>query len=100
MTEPHSDPTSDDDTLPPDADLDADPMRDLLRRSMSPAAEAPPPPMLEQVQRKLRTRSRGKFFADGWSTSESRLDHALVALVMLVFVGLAYFALGPTGISR
>ncbi len=51
------------------------------------------------VQRKLRQRSRGKFYADGWSTTHSRVNYALVAAIMLVVVLAVYFALGPTGIS-
>ena len=88
--------------LPPDVDLDADPMRSLLKRSV--AAEKSPPapdkPMLAEVQRKLRVRSKGKFYGDGWSTTQEKISYALVAMIMLVVVAIAYFALGPTGISR
>jgi hypothetical protein len=40
-------------------------------------------------------RSRGKFFADGWSTSQVRQGHLLVALVTLLLAALAYCALVP-----
>lgn len=55
--------------------------------------------LLASVQRKLRQRSKGKFYADGWSTSASRVNYALVAGVMLVVIVAVYFALGPMGIS-
>jgi hypothetical protein len=80
---------------------DDDAMRALLKRSLdakSPAA--PPRELLRGVQRRIRTRSRGRFFADGWSTSNSRINYALVAVIMLVIIGLAYFALGPLGVSK
>jgi hypothetical protein len=74
----------------------------LLKRSLSP--EAAPAPvddkkLLQGVQRKLRKRSKGKFYGDGWSTSQSRLNYALIAAVMLVTIVAVYLALGPTGIS-
>jgi hypothetical protein len=50
---------------------------------------------LAGVQRRLRKRSRGKFFADGWSTGQSRLSYLLMALVTLVLVLAAYFGMGP-----
>jgi hypothetical protein len=55
--------------------------------------------LLLGVQRKLRQRSKGKFYADGWSTSQSRVNYALVAGVMLVVIAAVYLALGPMGIS-
>ena len=55
--------------------------------------------LLASVQRKLRQRSKGKFYADGWSTSQSRVNYALVAGVMLVVIVAVYLALGPMGIS-
>jgi len=73
----------------------------LLKRSLS--AEAPAEQddkkILQGVQRKLRKRSKGKFYGDGWSTSQSRLNYALIAAVMLVTIVAVYLALGPTGIS-
>lgn len=55
--------------------------------------------LLASVQRKLRKRSRGKFYGDGWSTTQSRLNYALIAAVMLVTIVAVYLALGPTGFS-
>ena len=75
-------------------------MRDLLRRSLAPATPAPEKPVLREVQRKIRQRSKGKFFSDGWSTAASKVNYALVAVVMLLIVAIAYFALGPMGFTK
>lgn len=81
---------------------DSGAMRALLKRSLAAPVEeaAPKPDLLRGVQRKLRQRSKGKFYADGWSTTQSRVSYALVAVIMLVLVGVVYFVLGPTGITR
>ena len=76
---------------------DDDPIRALLKKSAE--AGPPPPPLLRGVQRKLRARSKGKFYGDGWSTTNARVNYALVALAMLVVIAVAYFALGPMGMS-
>jgi hypothetical protein len=71
-------------------------VRDLLKRTMSAEALARnAPDLLQGVQRRIRKRSRGKFFGDGWSTGQARLGYVLVALVTLLLVAIAYFALGP-----
>ncbi len=76
-------------------------MRDLLKRSLAPASEpAPNKPVLSEVQRKIRQRSKGKFFSDGWSAGASRVNYALVAVVMLLIVAIAFFALGPMGFTK
>ncbi len=79
-----------------------DAMRSLLKRSLAgeTAGAKPEKPVLREVQRKIRQRSKGKFFSDGWSTAGSRVNYALVAVVMLLIVAIAYFALGPTGFNR
>ena len=79
--------------------LRPDPMAALLKRSLEGPREPGRPNLLRGVQRRLRTRSRGKFFADGWSTTDARVNHALIALAMLLVLVLAYFALGPIGIQ-
>jgi hypothetical protein len=79
---------------------DDDPVRALLKRAVQiDRARAAPVDLLPGVQRRIRRRSKGKFFADGWSTSASRVNYALVAALMLLVVALAYFALGPIGVS-
>ena len=71
-------------------------VRDLLKRALSEdALGKQSPDLLGGVQRRIRKRSRGKFFADGWSTGQARVGYVLVALVTLLLVALAYYALGP-----
>lgn len=75
----------------------------LLKQSLAKAdLEAEPTndaELLTAVQRRLRKRSKGKFYGDGWSTSQSRLSYALVAGIMLVTIVAVWLALGPTGFS-
>jgi hypothetical protein len=78
-----------------------DAMSALLKRSLG-ARDAEPPAakeFLRGVQKRIRTRSRGKFYADGWSTSSSRVSYMVVAVAMLLVIAIAYFALGPMGVS-
>lgn len=79
-------------------------LKALLKRSLSekaPVAEkADEKVLLASVQRKLRKRSKGKFYSDGWSTTQARFSYALIAAVMLVTIVAVYLVLGPTGISR
>src|SRR6188472_2188754 len=85
------------------AELEKDaPLSSLLKRSLARPEDAAPEPvkdaeLLASVQRKLRKRSKGKFYGDGWSTTQSRLNYALIAAVMLVTIVAVYLALGPTG---
>ena len=76
----------------------------LLKRSLTPPEpkpeEKPDAELLKNVQRKLRQRSKGKFYADGWSTTQSRVNYALVAVIMLVTIVAVYLALGPMGITH
>ena len=68
----------------------------LLKRSLS--ADAPgtnAPDLLAGVQKRIRRRSKGKFFADGWGTSQTRMTYLLVGVCTLLLVGLVLLALGP-----
>jgi hypothetical protein len=74
-------------------------VRELVKRSLSEDALAKDAPdLLAGVQRRLRRRSRGKFYADGWSTTQARATYVLMALATLLLVSLAYFALGPLAV--
>jgi len=93
--------TKPDDPMPPaeeelaDAPDDEE-VRALVHRALSPEALTKDvPDLLGGVQRRIRRRSRGKFFADGWSTGQARMGYVLVALVTLLLVVLAFYALGP-----
>ena len=95
----------------PDAP-DSDAMRALLKRSLGRderdangagggdgGSERRAPVLLRGVQKKIRQRSKGKFYADGWSTTQSKVNYTLVAVIMLVLIAVVYFVLGPTGIA-
>ena len=85
---------------PKDGERDDETVRNLLKRALATDVVAKDTPdLLRGVQRRIRRRSRGKFFADGWSTSDARVSHALIAAAMLLIVLVAYFALGPTGVQ-
>ena len=76
----------------------------LLKPALAKVDEELPAPeqdavLLKNVQQKLRKRSKGKFYGDGWSTSQSKISYALVAAVMLVTIVAVYLALGPTGFT-
>ena len=105
-----------DETAPDSRD---DAMASLLKRSLAtPGAfggssgegatgespEMAPAPVVEKillknVQRKIRKRSRGRFFADGWSTSASRVSYVTIAMLMLFVLAVAFFALAPSAIQ-
>jgi hypothetical protein len=95
----------------PAAEMESPALKALLKRSLAPETsaaagepegerEAKDKALLLAVQSKLRKRSKGKFYADGWSTTQSRVNYALVAMIMLATIIAVYLALGPTGISR
>ena len=79
---------------------DGDPMKALLRRSLTTSAggggttDVREGQILRGVQRKIRQRSKGRFFADGWATG-TRVNYLLVALVMLLILVVAFVGLGP-----
>jgi hypothetical protein len=72
----------------------AEAMRSLLKRSLARDVENAPD-LLAGVQRRIRARSRGKFYADGWSTTHARMNYVLIGLLTLLLVVLAYFVLSP-----
>ena len=111
MTEANDSPR-DGDASAADDGPDSAAMRALLRRALAGPVEpsepaptsakpspAPPSDVLRGVHKKLRKRSGGKFFADGWSTTQTRINYGLVAVVMLILLAATYVALGPMGIS-
>lgn len=60
-------------------------------------AEPPAPDVLSGFQRKLRERSRGKFYADGWSTSRHAPinTYLITSLMMLAVLAVIYALLAP-----
>jgi hypothetical protein len=86
MSEPHE----------PHDERDDEAVRGLLKRALATDVVAKDAPdLLQGVQRRIRRRSRGKFFADGWSTGQAKIGYVLVALVTLLLVAVAYVVLGP-----
>jgi hypothetical protein len=92
------------DEAPPDLDEDAEDaldevdVRDLLRSALAPPPGAVAPDLLHGVQRKLRRRSRGKFYGDGWSTAHApRSTYLVTSLVMLVLIAFVFLVLIPWG---
>ena len=81
-----------------DAPLDEVEMRDMLRKALRPPPGSVAPELLEGVQKKLRTRSRGKFYGDGWSTARSpRSTYLVTSVLMLVLIGFVFLILLPWG---
>lgn len=75
-----------------DEELGAD-LRSALKGGRVEAA----PDVLSGFQRKMRERSRGKFYADGWSTSRHPPinTYLITSLLMLAVLGIIYALLAP-----
>jgi hypothetical protein len=75
---------------------DDDSMRDLLRSALS-VERTPPPDMLAGVQRRIRQRSRGKFYRDRWAVEKHPPinTYLVTAVLMLVILFVAYALLRP-----
>lgn len=71
-------------------------LRNLVRGALD-AAPYGSPDVLRGVQRKLRERSGGKFYADGWSTTRYApiSTYFVTSLMMLSFVVFIYFVIHP-----
>ncbi|HEX4336305.1 MAG TPA: hypothetical protein VH062_10360 [Polyangiaceae bacterium] len=88
--------TEDRDSLPrlSDPDGDAD-VRNLLRGALR--EEPATVDVLAGVQKKLRERSGGKFYADEWSTAKQppTLTFLVTSALMLAMIVIAYAVLAP-----
>ena len=104
MTDPEdtsspSDPTAaapDGDAAPDLDETDVESLRALLRGAVT-EREPRPVDVLHGVQRRIRQRSRGKYFDDGWSTAREPpvSTYLVTSLVMLGIVVFLYFMLSP-----
>jgi hypothetical protein len=96
--DPKHDPKEED--FPDEGDLplvDEVDVRELLRDALRPPPVAPPN-LLRGVQRRLRTRSRGKFYGDGWSTTQSpRSTYLMTSILMLALIAFVFLVLVPWG---
>ncbi len=74
---------------------DAARLRELMIGALDPRDSAPD--VLRGVQRKLRERSGGKFYADGWTTTRYApiSTYLITSLMMLTFIVFIYFVLHP-----
>jgi hypothetical protein len=72
-----------------------DSLRSMLRGALR--EEGPAPDVLAGVQKKLRERSKGKFYADGWSTAKHPPlnTYLITSLLMLAVLGISYALLSP-----
>jgi hypothetical protein len=88
-------PEASDEQEPP---LDEVEVRELLRRALRPPPGSVAPSLLGGVQKKLRARSKGKFYGDGWSTARSpRSTYLITSLLMLVLMVFVFLILVPWG---
>ena len=80
---------------PDPGDDDGERVRSLVRSVM--ASEEPAPDVLAGFQKKVRERSKGKFYADGWSTSKEPpiSTYLVTTLLMLAITVAAYAILAP-----
>jgi hypothetical protein len=71
-------------------------LKEALRGALRPPPGSVAPDILRGVQKKLRVRSRGKFYGDGWSTSASpRSTYLVTSAIMLVLVAIVFLVLMP-----
>lgn len=85
-----------DDDPPSSGIVDEVDLRDALRGALRPPPGTVAPDLLQGVQRKLRVRSRGKFYGDGWSTAESpKSTYLITTIIMLILVALVFLVLIP-----
>jgi hypothetical protein len=90
----------DDDGGQVDLELDDVDIKDLLRKALDPPAKAPKTDILSGVQRRIRERSRGRFYADGWSTTLApRATFLVTSVIMLGVAVLVWLLLGPVDLS-
>lgn len=77
-------------------ELDDVDVRDLLRGALRPPAGSVAPELLGGVQRRLRVRSQGKFYGDGWSTASApRSTYLITSVLMLVLILIVAILLIP-----
>jgi hypothetical protein len=98
MSERDQAPPPDTEVGEPPAEIDDVDMRDLLRSALRPPQGSVAPDLVRGVQRRIRTRSRGKFYGDGWSVARSpRSTYLITSILMLVLIVFVFFVLIPWG---
>ena len=73
-------------------------LRDMLRGAFRDEEAEPRTDVLKGVQERIRKRSRGKFYADEWSTARRTpiYTYLVTSCVMLVIAVITYIVLAPT----
>jgi hypothetical protein len=76
-------------------ELEEERLRSIVRGALRGEGEAPD--VLAGFQKKMRERSRGKFYADGWSTARHAPvnTYFVTSLLMLLALGVIYAFLSP-----
>ncbi|MGA3119978.1 MAG: hypothetical protein ABSF69_04330 [Polyangiaceae bacterium] len=72
---------------------DDEAVRKLLRRALRKRRYSPD--LLAGIQHRIRQRSCGKFFSNGWSVRQGGVGHVWIGLATLLLVAVAYCVLGP-----
>ena len=86
--------TDKEDPKPPSHDAVEEKVRSILHRAK--IRRTPEIDLLPGVQRRIRERSRGRFYADGWSRRATATSTYIVtSLLMLIILVLVYFVLVP-----
>jgi hypothetical protein len=91
--------TDKDDRRPPEPQSESEEstqesVRSILRRAK--IRRHPEVDLLTGVQRRIRERSRGRFYGDGWSRRTSPTStYVVTSLLMLIILSLVYFVLLP-----
>lgn len=73
-----------------DEEHDLDPVAELLKKALA----NPPLPsreFLPGVQKKIRIKTRGRYFRDRWSTSRNPVSLILMATLLLIILSAALF---------
>ncbi len=91
-----SEPFAGTDEHPPDS-LKDDRLQLLMKQALAADDEGSDVDVLSGVQRRLRDRSGGKFYRDGWSTSRHPpfATYFITSLMMLAIVAIIYAILTP-----
>ncbi len=78
---------------PEETEEDSAAMRALLNRAL--ASPKQDTLVLPEVQRKLRQRSRGKFYGTSWSASPPSKVAIAIAIVMLIAAAVVAWLMSP-----
>lgn len=89
--------TDSDDRSRPEQQSGYDEVRQLVKSALRTDDEGGEVDVLGGVQKKLRERSQGKFYADRWSTEKQPpvLTYLVTSAIMLAILAVLYLVLAP-----